>query len=269
MTVAGQVIDVSDPLDQRINEYTNLTDVRLRSAREPAEGLFMAESMAVISRAVAAGYPMKSVLTEAKWLDQLQPLLADQPRVPVFVAAEEVITATTGFRMHRGPMAAMVRLPLPDPAEILARSDWLVVLDGLVDHTNVGAAFRSAAAFGASAVMVTPTCADPLYRRSVRVSMGTVFQVPWTRVEWETGLAGVRTVALTPDPVAPELTEVLTDSADQQLALVVGSEGPGLSDDALDRAQLRARIPMSGGVDSLNVAAAVAVACYAVSQSRA
>ena len=262
------LIALDDAADERITAYTNLTDVRLRSIREPAEGLFMAESVPVITRAAAAGYPIRSVLTEEKWLEQLRPILVGQPQLPVYVASQEVITATTGFRMHRGPMAAMARLPLPTPTEILAPADWVVVLDGLVDHTNVGAAFRSAAAFGAGAVLVTPTCADPLYRRSVRVSMGTVFQVPWTRTEWESGLPGVVTVALTPDPVAPELTQLLADNADQRLALVVGSEGPGLAASARQAAELQARIPMSGGVDSLNVAAAVAVACFAVAQSR-
>lgn len=259
-------IAVEDPDDDRIQAFTNLTDVRLRTKREPAEGLFMAESVAVISRAVAAGFEVEAVITESKWLEHLTPLLPSD--VPVYVGSEAVITATTGFRMHRGPMAAMRRRPLLEVADVVSNADWIVVLDGLVDHTNVGAAFRSAAGFGAGAVLVTSTCADPLYRRSVRVSMGTVFQVPWTRIPNAMDLTGFVTLALTPDPAAPALAEALSPLADRCVALVVGSEGPGLAHSTLTTMDAQARIPMGGGVDSLNVAAAVAVACYAVSQSR-
>lgn len=257
---------IDDPADERVREYTGLTDVKLRSVREPAEGLFMAESVKVIERAADAGYPIRSILTEAKWLPQLQPLLADRPGTVVYVGTADVIGATTGFRMHRGPMAAMQRLALPAPLDILRGAGWAVVLDGLVDHTNVGAAFRSAAAFGVDAVLVTPTCADPLYRRSVRVSMGTVFQVPWTRLADPGDLTGLTTVALTPDAEAPRLSDVLRE-LDSPPALVVGTEGPGLDGAVLARADRLARIEMAPGVDSLNVAAAVAVACYAVRES--
>ena len=260
-------VPVDDPADDRISAFTDLTDVRLRMSREPKEGLFMAESIAVIERAIAAGFDAISVLTEPKWLEHLAPLL---PRdVPVYVGSEAVITATTGFRMHRGPMAAMRRRTLAEVDEVTDNADWIVVLDGLVDHTNVGAAFRSAAGFGAGAVLVSSTCADPLYRRSIRVSMGTVFQVPWTRMSDSQDLSGFATLALTPDPAAPVLSETLAAFADERVALVVGTEGAGLAGSTLAKANARVRIPMSGGVDSLNVAAAVAVACYAVAQSRA
>jgi tRNA G18 (ribose-2'-O)-methylase SpoU len=170
--------------------------------------------------------------------------------------------------MHRGPMAAMARRPLPGVDEVLAAASSVLVLDGLVDHTNVGAAFRSAAAMGIDAVLVTHTCADPLYRRSVRVSMGTVFQLPWTTIEDLDTLSAFAGIALTPDPDAEPLAEVVADLAGERIALVVGTEGPGLDQQAQDALPRRARIPMANGVDSLNVAAAVAVACYELMRTR-
>lgn len=242
----------------------------LRRVREPAEGLFMAESLPVMDRALGAGYRPRSVLTEQRFCDDVSRVLArHQVTTDVLVAPAEVIETTTGFRMHRGPMAAMRRQRLPAVGAVVDSADLVVVLAGLVDHTNVGAAFRSAAALGAQAVLVTPECADPLYRRSVRVSMGAVFELPWTRVQrwWqEPALAGFATVALTPDPAATDLTEFAADRPDR-VVLIVGSEGPGLSDRSLAAAQHRVRIPMAHGVDSLNVAAAVAVAVYALQQS--
>ena len=243
-------------------DYTDLTDVALRKVREPREGLFMAESLEVIERALGGGYRPRSVLTGERWLPDVAALLAryDASDTPVFVAPAEVLRLTTGFRLHRGPMAAMQRRPLPPPAEVVAHAARVLVLDGLVDHTNVGAAFRSAAALGVDAVLVDPTCADPLYRRSVRVSMGTVFAVPWTRTDaWWDDLADFRTVALTP---APDAADIAAIPRDGRLALIVGSEGPGLSAAAQERAALRARIPMAADVASLNAAAAVAVAVY-------
>lgn len=224
----------------------------------------MAESLSVMQRALSAGYVPRSVLTEPRWVPDVDRLLADfDSRPPVFVGDREVIRATTGFRMHRGPMAAMKRRPLPDVADVIAGARLVLVLAGLVDHTNVGAAFRSAAALGVEAILVTPNCADPLYRRSVRVSMGSVFTLPWTvAAQWDSSLDGFRTIALTPATDAPALADLAADP--RPTALVVGTEGPGLAPDLQARAELRARIPMSAGVDSLNVAAAVAVAVYAV-----
>lgn len=206
------LIPVDDPGDERLRDYTDLTDVALRRVREPAEGLFMAESLAVIDRALSAGYRPRSVLTEQRWLPAVDELLAAHGVATTrFVAAAEVITRTTGFRMHRGPMAAMARLPLPDAVEVLTGASVMLVLDRLVDHTNVGAAFRSAAALGVAAVLVTPACADPLYRRSVRVSMGTVFSLPWTRTDsWQRDLADFTTLALTPAADAVDLGEIPT-----------------------------------------------------------
>lgn len=260
------VIRLTGP-DDRLRDYTDLTDVALRRVREPEQGLFMAESLPVIDRALAAGYRPRSVLTAERWLPDVVAVLADHGRAgtEVFVAPDDVIASTTGFRMHRGPMAAMARRPLPPVGPTVAGARLVLVLDGLVDHTNVGAAFRSAAALGVGAVLVTATCADPLYRRSVRVSMGTVFSVPWTRTDtWDTDLPGFRTVALTP---AADATAIGAVPRDRPLALIVGTEGPGLPAEMQRRADVRARIPMSGGVDSLNVAAAVAVAVYALASA--
>lgn len=255
---------MTDPVDVRLRDYTDLTDVALRRAREPAEGLFMAESLAVIDRALAAGYRPRSVLTGERWLPQVARLLSGYglADTAVMVATPDVIATTTGFRMPRGPMAAMARRPLPPAAEVLSGTRLVLVLGGLVDHTNVGAAFRSAAALGADAVLVTHDCADPLYRRAVRVSMGTVFSLPWTRTtDWVADLAGFRTLALTPAADAVPLAAVPSD-AGRPTAVIVGTEGPGLSPQAQGGAGLRVRIPMRHDVDSLNVAAAVAVAVH-------
>ncbi len=224
----------------------------------------MAESLPVMERAMAAGYSPRSVLTEPRWAPDVADLLARfEQRPPVYVGERAVIRATTGFRMHRGPMAAMDRRPLPAVAGVLGDTRLALVLAGLVDHTNVGAAFRSAAALGVDGVLVTTDCADPLYRRSVRVSMGAVFTLPWTITpDWAEALTGFRTVALTPAPDAVALTELADES--RPTAIVVGTEGPGLPAADQGRAEVRARIPMSAGVDSLNVAAAVAVAVYAL-----
>lgn len=259
------VDDVDDP---RVADYRHLTDVGLRRRKEPAEGLFMAESHQVIARALAAGYPVRSVLTTPRWLDAVEAL--DLPAGTTLLLADEpLVNEITGYRVHRGALAAMSRLPLPAVADVVRDAHRIVVLEGVVDHTNVGAVFRSAAGLGFDAVLVDPTCADPLYRRSVRVSMGAVFALPWTRiVEWPAQLtdlaaAGWEIVALTPRPDAEELAVVAASPPDR-LALLLGSEGPGLSPAALDAVTRHVRIPMSNGVDSLNVAAAAAVAFYAL-----
>jgi tRNA G18 (ribose-2'-O)-methylase SpoU len=256
--------------DDRVADYRHLTDVGLRRRKEPAEGLFMAESHQVIERALQAGYPLRSVLTTPRWLPDVEQLLAGRHAedVPVLVATEDVVQAITGYRVHRGALAAMGRLPVPAMDVVLQRARRVVVLEGIVDHTNVGAVFRSAAGLGFDAVLVDPTCADPLYRRSVRVSMGAVFSVPWTRcAPWPGALRsmvehGWRTVALTPRVDARPLPDVAAERP-ERLALLLGTEGAGLTDGALEAVTDQVRIPMAGGVDSLNIAAAAAVACYA------
>lgn len=187
-----QVVRIDDLRDERLADYANLTDVALRRLSEPAGGLYIAESPKVIARALAAGHRPRSVLVIDKWLADLEPLLANYD-VPVFVGDSELLESLTGFDLHRGALASMHRPELRPVAEILRDARRVVVLEDIVDHTNVGAIFRSVAGLGADAVLVTPRCADPLYRRSVRVSMGTVLQVPWTRLaDWPLGADQLR-----------------------------------------------------------------------------
>ena len=258
--------------DPRVADYRNLTDVALRRRSEPTAGLFMAESHHVIERAVDAGYPVRSVLTTPRWLPAVT-ALALPTGVPVFVADEATMKEITGYRVHRGALAAMQRKPLPTVEEVIGSAERLLVLEGVVDHTNVGALFRTAAALGFDGCLVDPTCADPLYRRAVRVSMGAVFSLPWTRVEaWPQALAdlaaqGFEVMATTPRPDATAIDQV-AQNPPERLALVFGTEGEGLSDAALASVDQHVRIPMSAGVDSLNVAAAAAVACYVLGRDR-
>ncbi|WP_309135354.1 RNA methyltransferase [Cellulomonas sp.] len=267
---------VTDRDDPRLADYVSLTDVALRTRLEPENGLYIAESSTVLGRALRAGHRPRSVLLAPRWLDDVTAMLADVPGddVPVYVAEEPVLEAITGFHVHRGALAAMHRPVLPPVAEVLAGARdgggarRVAVLEDLVDHTNVGAAFRSAAALGVDAVLVTPRCADPLYRRSVRVSMGTVFQVPWTRVDpWPDGVDTLRalgfvvaSLALSDDAIT--LDELVADPP-ERLALVLGAEGDGLKPRTVAASDRVVRIPMAGGVDSLNVAAAAAVAFWA------
>ncbi|GAA1508849.1 tRNA G18 (ribose-2'-O)-methylase SpoU [Agromyces terreus] len=259
---------VRDAASDAVADYAGLTDVALRSTHEPANGLYIAESAKVITRAIRAGHRPRSVLMEEKWLPGLEAELAPFD-VPVHLADAAQLEAITGYRVHRGALAAFERPVLPDPATLLADARRVVVLEDIVDHTNVGAIFRSVAALGADAVLVSPRCADPLYRRSVRVSMGTVFQVPWTRLpEWPEATAllhaagfPIAALALSEDSIG--LRE-LADEAPERLALVFGAEGDGLSRTALEAADRIVRIPMAHGVDSLNVAAAAAVVLYAL-----
>jgi tRNA G18 (ribose-2'-O)-methylase SpoU len=252
---------VTDPADPRVGEFRALTDVAARSAREPAEGMFIAEGAKVIARALAAGYLPRRVLTERRWLETLRPALGGAD-VEVLVASAELLQAITGYRVHRGALAAMGRRPLPDPARLVAGAGLVVVLVDLVDHTNVGAVFRNAAALGADAVLATPGCADPLYRRSVKVSMGAVLAVPWTRTGPDPlgALDGFTAIALTPDPAARDIDRA-ADLVGPR-ALLLGTEGDGLPDALMRRAAVRMRIPMAAGVDSLNVAAASAIALH-------
>jgi tRNA G18 (ribose-2'-O)-methylase SpoU len=263
---------VDDPSDERLHDYRDLTDVALRSRAEPERGLFMAESVEVIRRAVDAGIRPRSMLMAPRWLEPMADVLeraATAGPFPLYVADEEVLRGIVGFRLHRGAIAAMHRPPLPEVRDVVASARRIVVLEAVVDHTNVGAVFRSVAALGADAVLVSPQCADPLYRRSVRVSMGTVFQVPWTRIDpWPAALADLRAagftvVALALDPRAEPLDAFSADPP-ERIALLLGAEGDGLTRRAVQSADRVVRVPMSGGVDSLNVAAASAVALWAL-----
>lgn len=264
-------IPVTDPADERVADYVRLTDMALRTRLEPAGGLYLAESEKVIRRGLAAGHRPRSYLMAPRWLDDLADLVdaAEADGVPVFVGEHDVIRALTGFHLHRGAIASMHRPSMPALQPLLAGARRVVVLEDIVDHTNVGAVFRSVAAIGADAVLVTPRCADPLYRRSIRVSMGTVFQVPWTRIDpWPAGIdalhaAGFAVAALALRPEAVSLDDLAADPPDR-LALVLGAEGDGLAARTISAADLAVRIPMAGGVDSLNVAAAGAVALWAL-----
>jgi len=267
----GGVVRVDDPGDHRVRDYLALTDVALRRRLEPERGLYLAESEKVIRRALAAGHLPRSFLLAHRWLEDLADIVtgAERDGVPVYVAEPQVIEAMTGFHLHRGALASMQRPVLPAAADVTRDARRVVVLEDVVDHTNVGAVFRSAAALGVDAVLVTPRCADPLYRRSVRVSMGAVFQVPWTRIEpWPQGLHALRSqgfvvAALALRTGALDL-DVLAADPPARLALVLGAEGEGLSRRAVDAADLVLRIPMAAGVDSLNVGAAAAVAMWAL-----
>ncbi|GAA1637122.1 TrmH family RNA methyltransferase [Georgenia ruanii] len=283
------LIRITDPADDRLGDYTHLTDVALRSKHEPAKGLYIAESSNVIRRALEAGHRPRSFLMAEKWLESMAPVIAAAPgcegapdggeQVPVFVAEEPVLRAITGFHLHRGALAAMHRPPLAGVRELLegaragAGARRVAILEDIVDHTNVGAMFRSAAGLGVDAVLVTPRCADPLYRRSVRVSMGTVFQVPWTRLTtWPGAIdrlhdAGFTVAALALSDDAVSLDDFAASpavaDAGAKVALVLGTEGDGLARATVEAADVVVRIPMAGGVDSLNVAAASAVAFWA------
>jgi len=262
------VVEVDNIDDVDLSDYYNLTDVALRSIAEPKHGLYIAESAKVIERALRAGHQPRSILLQSQWLGDILPLVEDHD-VRVFVADARLIEGVTGFNVHRGALAAMHRPPLLEPASLLASSQRIVILEDIVDHTNVGAIFRAVAGLGADAVFITPRCADPLYRRSVRVSMGTVLQVPWTRLPgWDAAGEllrehGFHIAALALSDSAVTLRE-FAQGAPARIALVLGAEGDGLSRAAIAEADSIVTIPMLHGVDSLNVAAASAVALYAL-----
>lgn len=281
------IIHVSTLDDPRLAAYTSLTEIQLRNRLEPEKGMFIAESPKVIDRALDAHVEPLSFLVEEPWLEGMGREFAQVdaewgPDIPVFVASPDLLKQLTGYRMHRGALCAMRRWKLPTVQDVCRGARRIAVMENIVDFTNVGAIMRSAAALGVDAVLVTPSCGDPLYRRAARVSMGTVFQVPWTRIgsdvhDWpDKGLAllhdlGFTTVAmaLTDDSISmQELTRRLgLPEGDAQridrIALVFGTEGDGLKHRTIARTDLTVKIPMYHGVDSLNVAASTAVAFYA------
>ncbi|GGQ86161.1 TrmH family RNA methyltransferase [Streptomyces asoensis] len=277
----ADLISVEDPDDPRLRDYTGLTDVELRRKREPAEGLFIAEGEKVIRRAKDAGYEMRSMLLSAKWVDVMRDVIDELP-APVYAVTPELAERVTGYHVHRGALASMQRKPLPAAADLLLAArrgvapadppddagQRVAIFEGFVDHANLGAAFRSAAALGIRAILLSPDCADPLYRRAIKVSMGAVFSVPYARFDtWPAGLdvvrdAGYDILAMTPDEKATPLDRLHPERF-ERCAIMLGSEGHGLSTYALRAADEWVRIPMSAGIDSLNVAAASAVAFYA------
>ena len=260
-------IFVDDAGDPRLADYAGLTDVELRKSLEAGHGLFMAEGEKVIRRAVAAGYAVRSLLASERKAAVLASL-ADVCGAPAYVVPDEVAERLTGYHVHRGALAAMDRRPLPPVPEVLDRARNVVILEDIVDHGNVGGIFRCAAALGVDAVILSPRCADPLYRRAVKVSMGAVFAVPYARMaDWYGGLAelraaGFRLLALTPDQSATAIDKV---AMGERVALMLGTEGDGLSSRWLQEADEPVCIPMhpaamAAGVDSLNVVAAAAIA---------
>ncbi|HET7683531.1 MAG TPA: RNA methyltransferase [Marmoricola sp.] len=259
------LVEVDDPADPRLADYRDLRDVQLRQSLEAEHGLFLAEGEKVVRRAVEAGFTPRSFLMARRWLDGLADVLTGSG-APVYVVSEALAEEVTGFHVHRGALASLARRPLAPVEEVLADARSVLVLEDVVDHTNVGAIFRSGAALGIDAVLLAPRCADPLYRRAIKVGMGAVFTMPWTRLpDWYDALAslsarGFTTVALTLAADAQPVEDAVAGV--DRLALVLGSEGHGLSPRWEQAADRRAIIPMAAGIDSLNVAAATAVACY-------
>ena len=257
--------EIDDPADPRLADYRDLRDVQLRRSLEAEHGLFLAEGEKVVRRAVEGGYEPRSFLMAPRWLDGLADVL-DRTDAPCFVVSEALAEEVTGFHVHRGALASLRRRPPRPVLEVIEGARSVLVLEDVVDHTNVGAIFRSGAAMGFDAVLLSPRCADPLYRRSVKVAMGAVFSLPWARLDdWYDAMpmlaeAGFTTVALTLADDAVEIEEAVHGV--DRIALVLGSEGPGLTERWQSTADRRAVIPMSAGIDSLNVAAASAVACY-------
>lgn len=263
-----RVVEIDSLDDSRLGDYSHLTDVALKKSGATGHGLYLAESLIVLQRALAAGHEPRSVLALGGSADAAVAAL-DGRDVAVFTGPPELLQQLTGYLLHRGLIASMHRPALPAATDLLADARRVVVLEDVVDPTNVGAIFRSVAGIGADAVLVTPRCSDPYYRRAIRVSMGTVLQVPWTRVgDWtETrrmlAASGFHIAALALDDRAVPLRDFAA-AAPARVALVLGSEGTGLSAEALDAADTVVRIPMRHGIDSLNVAATAAVAIYAL-----
>ncbi len=273
------IIEVTDFSDPALDVFARLTEAQLRSRIEPSRGIFIAESPKVIGRALDAGYAPISLLMECKHVEGQAAGIIERceglvPGIPVYTGTIDVLCELTGFKLTRGVLCAFHRKELPSVEELLADARRVAVLEGIVDHTNIGAIFRSAAALSIDAVLVTPTCCDPLYRRAVRVSMGTVFQVPWTRIgdkpeDWPAaGLErlaslGFKTaaMALSDDSVSIE-DDVLQEQ--DKLAIVLGTEGDGLAKRTIASCDFAVKIPMAHDVDSLNVAAASAVAFWAL-----
>ena len=262
-----RLVVVEDATDPRVSDYVALSDAALRQRTDPEHGRYIAESSKVLRRALAAGHVPRSFFMAAKWLESLADVFEQYPEVPIFAGEDAVLESITGFHLHRGALAAMNR---PEPLsldQVLPTAKRVAILEDIVDHTNLGAIFRSAAALGIDAVLITPRCADPLYRRAIRVSMGAVFQVPWVRLaSWPDDIEVLRAAGF--DIAAMELTahsQGIDDVAAMnsgKLALILGTEGAGVSEAALQMADRTVMIPMRPGVDSLNVAAASAVAFW-------
>ena len=266
----GPVLLIEDPTDPRLVEYVALTDVALRSRTEllggDGYGVYVAEGELVLRRALSAGHRLRSVLLGTSRVAQLEGALAGQT-APVYTASDAVLEQVTGFHVHRGVLAVFARPAPRSPVEVLAGASRVLVLEEVNNHTNVGAVARTAAALGIDALLLCPRTADPLYRRAVRVSMGEVLALPWARLDpWPASLrlvrdAGFTTWAFTP---APDAVDAGTLAVPDKVAVLLGAEGTGLTAAAQAAADVRVRIPMAADVDSLNIAACAAVACWIV-----
>ncbi|MEJ7635811.1 RNA methyltransferase [Aeromicrobium sp.] len=261
----AEIVRLDDLEDPRLRDYVDLRDVQLRLRLETDRGLFLAEGEKVVRRAIESGHRARSFLMSPRWLDRLADLLEGSD-APCFVLDDASIERLTGFHVHRGALAAVDRPELASPRSVLAGARRVVVVEDLVDHTNVGATFRAVAALGFDAVLLSPRCADPLYRRAIKVSMGSVFWLPYARVDdWYSAPELLREAGFTTYAMTLSEDSVAIDSVPHdvdRLALVVGSEGHGLSPHWEKSADHRVTIPMSADIDSLNVASAVAVACW-------
>jgi tRNA G18 (ribose-2'-O)-methylase SpoU len=262
------ITPVADPTDPRLDDFRDLAAADRRPDRPGGRGLVIAEGVLVVRRLVASPYPVRSLLGVPRRLAELSADLAELT-VPAYATDADTMAEVVGFHLNRGVLAAAGRTAAPDLDAVLATARVIAVLEGVNDHENLGALFRNAAALGVDGVVLGPRCADPLYRRSVRVSMGHVLRVPFAELPgpWPASLdrlraAGLRVVALTPARDAEPLTRSTVRA--ERVALLLGAEGPGLSAEALAAADLRLRIPMAPGVDSLNVATAAAVAFHVV-----
>ncbi len=259
------IIEITDFSAPELDVYARLTENQLLNREHPEEGLFIAESPKVIHRALDAGCRPVSLLMEKKHVDsQAADIIARCGDAPVFTAEFDVLTQLTGFKLTRGVLCAMRRPPLPIPAEVCAGAKRVAVLEDVMNPTNIGAIFRSAAALGMDAVLLTPACSDPLYRRAIRVSMGTVFQIPWTWLPGGIGdlsSLGFTTVAMALRDDSLDLRDPRLKEA-ETLAIVLGTEGDGLAPETIAACDYTVKIPMTHGVDSLNVAAASAVAFW-------
>ena len=267
------IIEITDFAAPELDVFARLTEAQLRSRRNEEKGMFIVESPKVIGHALDAGYMPVSLLMERRQMEgPAREIVARCGDVPIYTADREVLAELTGFELTRGVLCAMRRPKLPEVEELCASSRRIAVLEGIVDPTNVGAIFRSAAALGFDGVLLTPTCCDPLHRRAVRVSMGTVFQVPWSRIgskagDWpQPGIGRLRTLGFKTAAMALSDTSVSIEDpclmAEDKLAVVLGTEGDGLSAATVADCDYTVRIPMYNGVDSLNVAAASAVAFW-------
>lgn len=259
------LIEIDDPADPALGDYVRLRDTQLRHSIEAEHGLFIAEGHKIIARALQAGHRPRSLMLAPRWWPGLRDLVGDR-EVPVYLVSEALAEQVTGFHVHRGALGSFHR-PAPRPVDDLLGLRRLVVVEDLVDHTNLGAIIRCAAGLGWDGVLLSPRSADPLYRRSVKTAMGTVFDLPWARMDSADDLvrlkqAGATVVAMALAPGALTLADVAAQVEGRPVALLLGTEGAGLSADWLAAADLVATIPMARGVDSLNVAAAAAIACH-------